>query len=134
MPGDVVCRVVRCQVGRSQVEALAGAGGRHSREQRRAALHQAVMTSAWSRAMPGEPAAGWLRVVQPIRPPLEEIEPEHPLLVLVAGLRRVVAEGAERGEERAGERLIAAREAFGEPERDQIAALLAHAVREEEAA
>ena len=98
--------------------------GRHGREHRAAALHQAVMTSAWSHAMPGEPAAAWVRVVQPIHPPLEHIQPEQPLLVLVAGLRRNVAEGAERGEERATERMIAAREAFGEPERERLASLL----------
>jgi hypothetical protein len=124
--GDAFCRIVRCQVGRGQVEALASAPGSPDRSRRRA-LEQAVMTSAWSTAMPGEPAADWVRVVQPIEPALEEIGPERPLLVLVAGLRRVVARAAEAGDETARQRLLAAREEFGGTDRQLIMGILARA-------
>jgi hypothetical protein len=124
--GDAFCRIVRCQVGRGQVEALASAPGGRDRSHRRA-LEQAVMTSAWSTAMPGEPASEWLRVVQPIEPALEEIAPERPLLVLVAGLRRVVARDAEAGDEAARMRLAAAREEFGGTDRGLIMGILARA-------
>jgi len=82
------------------------------------------MASAWSRAMPGEPAAEWLRVVQPIDPAMEDVEPDRPLVVLVAGLRRDLAEAAGDGDEEALARLSAAREAFGEPSREEILRLL----------
>ncbi|MEW6582883.1 MAG: hypothetical protein AB1416_09000 [Actinomycetota bacterium] len=121
-PVDAFCRVVRCTVGSSQVEALARL--HDGDDARRVALQQAVMASAWSRAMPGEPAAGWMRVVQPIAPPMEDVEPDRQMLVLVAGLRRTIAEAAVDGNEEALARLTAAREAFGEPRRDEILRLL----------
>jgi hypothetical protein len=126
-PEDAFCRVVRVSVGRGQVEALAGAAGGTGRHAHRAALEQAVMTSAWSSARPGEPAADWLRVVQPIEPGLHELAPDRQLLLLVAGLRRTVAEAAQAGDETAKSRLALARESFGEPARDQIVTLLARA-------
>ncbi len=85
------------------------------------------MTSAWARAMPGEPAAEWMRVVQPIDPALEDLAPDRPLLVLVAGLRREVAELAERGDDDARAQLATARELFGEPHRAEIMGVLAQA-------
>lgn len=85
------------------------------------------MTSAWSRAMPGEPAADWVRVVQPIDPALEEIAPDQQLLVLVAGLRRDLAERADSGEASAQEQLALAREEFGSPHRAEIMGVLAQA-------
>ena len=121
---DTVCRIVRCTVGRLQVEAL----GTASAEGRRGALAQALMTSAWARAMPGEPAARWMRAVQPIEPPLEAIEPDQPVLVLVAGLRRVLAEEAARGDARAEARLEAARAGFGGADRAEILGVLAQAL------
>lgn len=124
---DAFCRVVRVSVGRRQIDAIAGAGGRAGRRERRAALEQAVMTSAWSSARPGEPASDWLRVVHPIDPPMAELEPDRQLLVLVAGLRRVVAAAALGDDESAKSRLALARETFGEPARDQITTLLARA-------
>jgi len=93
---DAFCRVVRCTVGRRQLDAIAGA------------------------------AAGG-RVVHPIEPPLAAIATDEPLLVLVAGLRRVVALGAGDGDESARTRLAAAREVFGEPMRAHILGVLAHA-------
>lgn len=117
---------MRCTVGRRQLDALAGAAG-GGRRARRAALETAVMASAWASAMPGQPAAEWLRVVQPIEPPLEAIRTDEPLLVLVAGLRRVVALEAGAGDESARRRLAAARDGFGEPMRAHIMGVLAHA-------
>jgi hypothetical protein len=124
---DAFCRVVRVSVGRPQIEALAGAAGRATRRDRQAALEQAVMTSAWSSARPGEPASDWLRVVHPIDPGIHDLAPDRQLLLLVAGLRRAVAEAAQAGDERAKTRLALARESFGEPARDQIVLLLARA-------
>lgn len=119
---DAFCRVVRCIVGSGQVEALArldvGEGGE------RAALEQAVMSSAWSRAMPGEHAAGWVRVVQPLDPPIEDVAADMQLVVLVAGLRRDLLEAVSNGVEGADKRLEAARETFGEPGRDEILRLI----------
>lgn len=129
---DAFCRVVRVSVGRVQLDALTGATGRATRRSRRAALEQAVMTSAWSRARPGERAADWLRVIQPIEPPLEEIAPDRDLILLVAGLRRRVAVEAEGGDGVAKTRLAHARDRFGEPAREQIATLLARAAAREE--
>jgi hypothetical protein len=131
-PEDAFCRVVRVSVGRRQIEAIAGAGGRAGRRERRSALEQAVMTSAWSSARPGESAADWLRVIHPIEPPMEELAPDRQLLLLVAGLRRAVAEEAESGDDAAKSRLARARETFGEPGRDQIVTLLAKAAAQEE--
>lgn len=129
LPGDdAFCRVVRVSVGRRQIDAIAGAaGGRAGRRERRAALEQAVMTSAWSSARPGESAAEWLRVVHPIDPPMAELAPDRQLLLLVAGLRRTVAEAAGGDDEAAKSRLALARETFGEPARDQLVTLLARA-------
>ncbi len=129
---DAFCRVVRVSVGRGQIEAIAGAGGRAGRRERRAALEQAVMTSAWSSARPGEPAADWLRVVHPIAPGMDDLAPDRQLLLLVAGLRRAVAEAARSGDDAAKSRLALARETFGEPARDQIVTLLAQAAAREE--
>lgn len=123
---DAFCRVVRCTVGRRQLDALARATG-GGRRARRAAMEQAVMASAWASAMPGQRATDWVRVVQPIEPPLEGIRTDEPLLVLVAGLRRVVALEAGAGDEAARRRLAAAREGFGEPMRAHILGVLAHA-------
>jgi hypothetical protein len=129
---DAFCRVVRVSVGRRQIDAIACAGGRAGRRERRAALEQAVMTSAWSSARPGEPAAEWLRVVHPIDPPMAGLAPDRQLLLLVAGLRRTVAEAAGGDDEAAKSRLALARETFGEPARDQIVTLLAQAAAREE--
>ena len=129
---DAFCRVVRVSVGRRQIEAIASAGGRPGRRERRDALEQAIMTTAWSSARPGEPASEWLRVVHPIDPPMAELEPDRQLLVLVAGLRRTVAEAAFGDDERAKSRLALARETFGEPARDQITTLLARAAVHED--
>ncbi|MGD9570350.1 MAG: hypothetical protein AB7V62_00515 [Thermoleophilia bacterium] len=131
---DAFCRVVRVSVGRRQIDAIAAAaaGGRPGRRERRAALEQAIMTSAWSSARPGEPAADWLRVVHPIDPPMAELAPDRQLLLLVAGLRRTVAEAAGGEDEAAKSRLALARETFGEPARDQIVTLLARAAAEED--
>lgn len=130
---DAFCRVVRVSVGRRQIDAIAAAaGGRAGRRERRAALEQAVMTSAWSSARPGEPASDWLRVVHPIDPPMSELAPDRQLLLLVAGLRRAVAEAAGGDDEAAKSRLALARETFGEPARDQIVTLLAQAAAREE--
>ena len=126
---DAFCRVVRITVGRRQVEALAGDAGRKGR---RAALEQAVMTSAWSSAKPGEPAADWLRVVHPIEPRLDDLAPDRQMLVLVAGLRRTVAAAAHSGDTDAKSRLALARESFGEPAREQIVHLLARAAAHED--
>lgn len=123
---DAFCRIVRCTVGRVQVDAIADASGR-GRRGRRDALEQAVMTSAWSRAMPGEPAADWVRVIQPIDPALDDLGPDRQLLVLVAGLRRDVADRAGDGDDEAQARVAAAREAFGEPNRAEIMGVLAQA-------
>jgi hypothetical protein len=128
---DAFCRVVRVSVGRRQVEAIAAAGGRAGRKERRAALEQAVMATAWSSARPGEPAADWLRVVHPIDPPMEGLEPDRQLLLLVAGLRRVVAAAAHGDDEAAKSRLALARETFGEPSREQIVMLLARAAAQD---
>lgn len=117
---------MRCTVGRRQLDALARASG-GGRRTRRAALEQAVMASAWASAMPGQAAAEWVRVVQPIEPPLEGIRTDEPLLVLVAGLRRVVALEGGAGDESARRRLAAARDGFGEPIRAHIMGVLAHA-------
>jgi len=122
---DTVCRIVRCTVGRLQLDALAAAGRPGGRGD---ALAQALLTSAWARAMPGEPAARWVRAVQPIEPPLEGIVPDQPVLVLVAGLRRVVAEEAGRGDAGAAGRLQAAREGFGGADRAEILGVLAQAI------
>jgi hypothetical protein len=119
---DAFCRVVRCIVGSGQVDALARLNAGPGAE--RAALEQAVMSSAWSRAMPGEHAAGWVRVVQPLDPPIEDVEADMQLVVLVAGLRRDLLEKAANGEDGAEERLTAAREAFGEPGREEILRLI----------
>lgn len=129
---DAFCRVVRVSVGRRQIEAIASAGGRPGRRERRAALEQAVMTTAWSSARPGEPASEWLRVVHPIDPPMSDLEPDRQLLVLVAGLRRAVADAALGDDARAKSRLALARETFGEPAREQITALLARAAAHED--
>jgi hypothetical protein len=129
---DAFCRVVRVSVGRRQIDAIAGAGGRAGRRERRAALEQAVMTSAWSSARPGEPAAEWLRVVHPIDPPMAGLAPDRQLLLLVAGLRRTVAEAAGSDDDAAKSRLALARETFGEPARQQIVTLLARAAAREE--
>ncbi len=129
---DAFCRIVCVSVGRRQIDAIAEAAGRGARRERRAALEQAVMTSAWSSARPGDPASDWLRVVHPIDPPMAELEPDRRLLVLVAGLRRAVADAALGDDERAKSRLALARETFGEPGRDQITALLARAAAREE--
>jgi len=126
---DVFCRIVRIQVGRRQIEAMSPNAGRKGR---RAALEQAVMTSAWSSARPGEPAADWLRVVHPIEPGLDDLAPDRQLLLLVAGLRRTVAEAAGSGDTVAKSRLALAREGFGEPARDQIVTLLAQAACRED--
>jgi hypothetical protein len=128
---DAFCRIVRVSVGRRQIDALAGAAGRGGRRARRAALEQAIMTSAWSSARPGEPAAEWLRVVHPIEPPMDDLAPDRQLLLLVAGLRRAVAEAAGSGDRAAKSRLALARETFGEPARDQIVTLLARAAARE---
>jgi hypothetical protein len=129
---DAFCRVVRVSVGQRQIEAIAAAGGRPGRRERRDALEQALMTTAWSSARPGEPASDWLRVIHPIDPPMAELEPDRQLLVLVAGLRRAVAEAAFGDDERAKSRLALARETFGEPARDQITTLLARAAIHED--
>ena len=122
---DTVCRIVRCSVGLRQLEALAAAGADAADGD---AVTQALMTSAWSRAMPGEPAAGWVRAVQPIEPELDRIVPGEPVLVLVAGLRRDLADAARGGDDRAAARLQAAREAFGHPHRAEIMGVLAQAL------
>jgi hypothetical protein len=127
---DAFCRVVRITVGRRQVDALATDAGRKAR---RAALEQAVMTSAWSSAKPGEPAADWLRVIHPIEPRLDDLAPDRQMLVLVAGLRRAVAAAAHSGDTDAKSRLALARESFGEPAREQIVHLLARAAAHEDA-
>lgn len=124
---DAFCRVVRISIGRPQVEAIAGAVGTAGRRARRAAIEHALLASAWSSARPGEPAALWLRVVHPIDPPMGDIAPDAPALVLVAGLRRAVAEAAGAGDDDAKARLAYARETFGEPAREQIASLLVRA-------
>lgn len=124
---DAFCRVVRVRVGSGQIEAIAAASGRPGRRERRDALTQAVMASAWSSARPPGAASDWLRVVHPIDPPLAGLAPDRELLLLVAGLRRAVAEAAEGADERARSRLALARETFGEPGRDQIVTLLAQA-------
>jgi hypothetical protein len=126
---DAFCRIVRITVGRRQVEAMSSAAGRKGRQ---AALEQAVMTTAWTSARPGEPAAEWLRVVHPIEPGLDELAPDRQLLLLVAGLRRTVAAAAGSGDDEAKSRLALARETFGEPARDQIVRLLAQAAAREE--
>jgi hypothetical protein len=121
---DAFVRVVRISVGRRQVDALAGDAGRRAK---RAALEQAVMTSAWSSARPGDAASDWLRVVHPIDPPLEALAPDRQLLLLVAGLRRSVVQAAGGDDDEAKSRLALARETFGEPAREQIGMLLARA-------
>lgn len=121
--------MVRITVGRRQVEALAADGGRKAR---RAALEQAVMTSAWSSARPGEPASDWLRVIHPIEPRLDDLAPDRQMLLLVAGLRRTVAARASAGDLAAKERLALARESFGEPAREQLVQLLARAAANED--
>jgi hypothetical protein len=120
---DAFVRVVRITVGRRQVDALAGDSGRRAK---RAALEQAVMTSAWSSARPGDAASDWLRVVHPIDPPLDALAPDRQLLLLVAGLRRSVVQAAGDDDD-AKSRLALARETFGEPGREQIGMLLARA-------
>jgi hypothetical protein len=120
---DAFVRVVRITVGRRQVDALTGDAGRRGK---RAALEQAVMTSAWSSARPGDRASDWVRVVHPIDPPLEDLAPDRQLLLLVAGLRRSVVQAAG-GDDQAKSRLALARETFGEPAREQIGMLLARA-------
>ena len=120
---DAFVRVVRITVGRRQVDALAGDAGRRGK---RAALEQAVMTSAWSSARPGDRASDWVRVVHPIDPPLDALAPDRQLLLLVAGLRRSVVQAAG-GDDDAKSRLALARETFGEPAREQIGMLLARA-------
>ncbi len=127
-PDDAFCRVVRVSVGRRQIEAIAAAGIA-GRGEPRAALEQAVMASAWSSARPGESAAAWLRVVHPIEPPMEGLAPDRQLVILVAGLRRTVADAARSGDDAARSRLALARETFGEPAREQIGSLLAQAAR-----
>jgi hypothetical protein len=129
---DAFCRVVRISVGRRQVEALAAATGWSGRRARRKALEQAVMTTAWSRARPGEPASEWLRVVHPIEPDIDGLAPDRQLLLLVAGVRRALAEAADAGDGDAKTRLARARESFGEPARDQIVTLLARAATRED--
>lgn len=119
---DAFCRIVRCIVGSGQVEALARLDVAEGAD--RAALEQAVMSSAWSRAMPGEHAAGWVRVVQPLDPPIEDVAADMQLVVLVAGLRRDLLEAVSNGDEGANERLEAARETFGEPGREEIMRLI----------
>ena len=121
---DAFVRVVRITVGRRQVDALAGDAGRRGK---RAALEQAVMTSAWSSARPGDRASDWVRVVHPIDPPLEALAPDRQLLLLVAGLRRSVVQAAGGDDAAAKSRLALARETFGEPAREQIGMLLARA-------
>jgi hypothetical protein len=121
---DAFVRVVRISVGRRQVDAMAGDAGRRAK---RAALEQAVMTSAWSSARPGDAASDWLRVVHPIDPPLEALAPDRQLLLLVAGLRRSVVQAAGGDDDEAKSRLALARETFGEPAREQIGMLLARA-------
>jgi hypothetical protein len=121
---DAFVRVVRISVGRRQVDALAGDAGRRAK---RAALEQAVMTSAWSSARPGDAASDWVRVVHPIDPPLEALAPDRQLLLLVAGLRRSVVQAAGGDDDEAKSRLALARETFGEPAREQIGMLLARA-------
>ena len=121
---DAFVRVVRITVGRRQVDALTGDAGRRGK---RAALEQAVMTSAWSSARPGDPAGDWVRVVHPIDPPLEALAPDRQLLLLVAGLRRSVVQAAGGDDDDAKSRLALARETFGEPAREQIGMLLARA-------
>ncbi|HET6689741.1 MAG TPA: hypothetical protein VFG74_02650 [Miltoncostaeaceae bacterium] len=121
---DAFVRVVRITVGRRQVDALTGDAGRRGK---RAALEQAVMTSAWSSARPGDRASDWVRVVHPIDPPLEALAPDRQLLLLVAGLRRSVAQAAGGDDDQAKSRLALARETFGEPAREQIGMLLARA-------
>lgn len=128
---DAFCRIVRVSVGRRQIDALAEAAG-GGRRTRQAALEHAVMASAWSSARPGETAAEWLRVVHPIEPPLEGLAPGRQLLLLVAGLRRAVAEAARDGDAEAKSRLALARQSFGEPARDQIVLLLARAAARED--
>ena len=124
---DAFCRVVRVQLGHAQIEALAGAVGTAGRRARRAAIEHALLASAWSVARPGEPAALWRRVVQPIEPAMDDVAPDEQLLVLVAGVRRAVAEAAEAGDEEAKARMAYARETVGEPGREQIGRLLARA-------
>lgn len=85
------------------------------------------MTSAWSRAMPGEPAAEWVRVVQPIEPAFEDITTDRQLLVLVAGLRRDLALRADNGDNAAKKQIESAREGFGDPHRAEIMGVLAQA-------
>lgn len=114
-------------MGRRQLDAIAAAAAGANAHARLRAIEEAVMTSAWANAMPGEAAAEWLRVVHPIEPPLDAIATDEPLLVLVAGLRWVVALGAGDGDESARTRLAAAREVFGEPMRAHILGVLAHA-------
>jgi hypothetical protein len=109
-------------VGSGQVEALARLNA--GQNAGRAALEQAVMSSAWSRAMPGEHAAGWVRVVQPLDPAIEDVEPDMQLVVLVAGLRRDLLEAAGKGDEGAEKRLAAARETFGGPGREEMLRLI----------
>jgi hypothetical protein len=120
---DAFCRVVRCIVGSGQLQALTRLNASHPHAER-VAMEQAVMSSAWSRAMPGEHAAEWVRAVQPLDPGIEDVEADMQLVVLVAGLRRDLVEAASRGDDGAEERLAAARETFGEPGRDEILRLI----------
>jgi len=125
---DAFCRIVRLRLGQPQIETIAGALGTAGPRARRSASEHALLASAWSTARPGERASDWLRVVQPIEPPMEQVKPGAALLVLVAGLRRAVAEAADGGDEDAKARLAVAREMFGEPSREQIAELLTGAL------
>ena len=74
--------------------------------------------------MPGSAPALVGVAVQPLDPVIEDVEPDMQLVVLVAGLRGHLAEAAGRGDEEAQARLTAAREAFGEPGRDEILRLI----------
>ena len=71
-------------------------------------------------------------MVHPIAPGMDDLAPDRQLLLLVAGLRRAVAEAARSGDDAAKSRLALARETFGEPARDQIVTLLAQAAAREE--
>lgn len=126
-PEDAFCKVVRFEIGTSQLRPFTGADLASGGREWRSAMERAVLANAWTRAMPGEPPGDWVRVVQPIEPPIEDIEPGRPLVVLVAGLRQPLARAARAGDEKALDRIERARASFGEPAREEIASALAEA-------
>ena len=124
---DAFCKVVRFEIGTSQLRPFTGADLASGGREWRAAMERAVLANAWTRAMPGEPPGAWVRVVQPLEPPIEDIQPGRPLLVLVAGLRQPLAAAAREGDETAIDRIERARDSFGEPAREEIASAIAEA-------